>query len=176
MSEWAPRSMVERMARGLHEGQTVDDLAKSERSRGLLRPAAGGALAGGIGGGVLARGLGGKATTAPFKEMLEQGLLKNRSLKGLKNLPLSVKLLPLLGAGAGLLTGSALWGAKGDQRERQARQVSRGLLAERVLQRNALKEALKSEQPYNRPLLQGVPLTSASAQTPYAVTLSNTGM
>lgn len=176
MTEWAPRKMVERMAEGLRSGHTVEDLVKSERSRGMARPLVVGALGGGVGGGVLARILGGEATTAPFKELLEKGLLKKRSLGALGKLPTSVKLLPFLGAGAGLLAGGALWGSKGKEREGQATQVARGLLAERVLQRNALKEALKSEQPYNRPLLQGVPLSSASTQTPYAVTLGNTGM
>jgi hypothetical protein len=167
--------MVERVAEGLEEGKTVDTVAQEEGGKGLLRSSGLGALAGGTAGGVLGRLVGGEAATAPFKELLAKGLSKE-TLKGLGKIPLSAKLGPLLGLGGGLLAGTAAWKAGQGKREGQARQVSRGLLSERVLQRNALKESLKSEQPYSQPLLRGVPLTSATADTPYAVTLGNTGL
>ncbi|RKY28740.1 MAG: hypothetical protein DRP83_00130 [Planctomycetota bacterium] len=175
MTKWAPRGMVENVAEGLQEGRTVEELAQEERSKGLLKSLGVGALAGGTAGGVAGRVVGGEAVAAPFKELLSKGVSRN-TLKGLWKIPGSAKLLPLLGIGGGLLAGGALWGAGRGRRESQARQVSRGLLAERVLQRNALKEALKTEQPYNQPLLRGVPLTSASADTPYAVNLPYSGM
>ena len=175
MVEWAPRHMVENVARGLQEGRSVDAMSSEEGRKGLLRNLGVGTLAGGTAGGVIGRIVGGEATTAPFKELLAKGLSRE-TLSQLKNIPRSAKIGLPLGAGAGLLAGLGAWKSGQGRRERQAREVARGLLAERVLQRNALKEALKTEQPYNQPLLKGVPLTSASAQTPYAVTLGNSGL
>lgn len=175
MSEWAPRGMVERVAKGLQKGKSVESLSGEEKGKGLLRSTGVGAVAGGAAGGVLGRLLGGEASTAPFKELLAKGLSKE-TFRGLKKIPRSAKLAPLIGVGGGLLAGLGGWAAGRGERERQTTQVSRGLLAERVLQRNALKEALKTEAPYNQPLLRGLPLTTASAQTPYAVTLGNTGL
>lgn len=175
MNEWAPREMVERVGEGLEEGRTVEDLVRKEKGEGLLGHLGVGALGGAAAGGVAGRLAGGEAAVAPFKGLLEKGV----SLKGLKNLgkiPMASKLLPALGVGAGLLGGAALWKGHGNKRESQAREVARGLTAERILQRNALREAIKGESPYTQPLLRGLPLTSASAQTPYAVTLSNAGL
>jgi len=169
MSEWAPREMVERVARGLQEGKSVESIAEKEKGKGLLRSTGVGTVAGGVAGGALGRLRGGEATTAPFKELLEKGVSRS-TLRGLKKIPRAAKLGPLLGVGGGLLAGLGSWAAGRNERGRQATQVSRGLLAERVLQRNALKEALRSEAPYNQPLLRGLPVTSASAETPYAVT------
>jgi hypothetical protein len=168
--------MVERVGERLEKGEDLDTIAKSERGRGLLRSSGVGGLAGAVSGGVLGRLAGGEAASAPFKELVSKGLSK-KTLKGLKNIPRAAKILPAAGLGAGLLAGAAGWGAKGKQRESQAREVTRGLLAERVLQRNALRGAIQPEEgTYSQPLLRGIPSETASAQTPYAVTLSNTGL
>ncbi len=119
--------------------------------------------------------MGGKATTEPFREILSKGLSK-KTFKGLGSLSRGSKLGPLLGAGAGLLAGGALWGSGRKERGQQARDVSRGLLSERLLQRTALRQAVGADLPYSTPLLRGIPLTSASVQPTYVVTPGNIGV
>lgn len=175
MTDWAPRKMVSRVSKGLLDKRTIDDIAKDERGRGLLRSLAMNGLIGSVGGGIMGRLAGGGRAGAPFANIARRGLSR-KTLEGLKDVPRSAKALFAGAAGAGLLAGGAQWAAKSNQREDQARQIARGLLAERMLQRNALRGLVQSEQAYSQPLLQGLPSESASAQTPYAVTLSNSGL
>lgn len=176
MTEWASRDMVERMGKGLEQGQTVEDLVQSEGSRGLLRHVGIGALGGGVLGGAAGRLVGGEAASRPLKNVLKSGISR-KALSSLKNVPAVAKWAPLAGAGAGLLAGAGLWKGRESERERKAQEVARGLTAERILQHNALKHALMgSAQPESQPLLRGIPLTSANTQVPYAITMSDTGL
>ena len=166
MSEWAPRDMIERVSQHLKQNRSIEDIAHAEQNEGLLgRLGLGGAI-GATGGGLLGRLLGGEGATAPFKKIISEGL-GSKTLAGLKNLPGPMKWAPALGAGAGLLAGASQWGAGRAQRGEQARDVTRGLLAEKVLQRGALSEAVKTRLPYTAPLLRGVPIMSASSPPPY---------
>jgi len=176
MTEWAPRPMVERMGRGLEQGRSVEDLVQDEKSRGLLRHVGIGTLGGGIIGTAAGRIMGGEAASRPWKNILKSGISRS-TLAKLKNIPRVGKIAPLIGAGAGLLTGAGLWKGQESERQQKAQEVARGLTAERILQRNALQQALLgSTQPTSQPLLRGVPLTSATSQVPLAVTLSNSGL
>lgn len=175
MSEWAPRDIVERVSRKLKQDRSVEDIARSEAAEGLLKDVGFGTAAGGVTGGLLGRLAGGEAATAPLKEILSKGLGKG-SLRGLKGLPGPMKLLPLVGAGAGALLGGAGWAGGSRARGEQAKDIARGLLAERVLQRSALREAIKTDLPYTAPILRGVPLMSASSPPPYVATPGSTGV
>lgn len=175
MSEWVPRDVVERVSRLLKKDKSLEEVAHSESGRGLLGQLGFGGVVGGIGGGLLGRLVGGEGAVEPLKNILSQGI-NSKSLRRLKGLSGPMRWLPLLGAGAGALAGGTSW-AKGKQtRGRQSKDVARGLLAERALQRGALREAIQTDLPYTAPILRGVPIMSASATAPYVATPGSTGV
>ncbi len=175
MREWAPRDTVADIAQQMDAGRPVADIAQDARRRGLLQAAGAGGGLGGIIGALGGRLMGGEAATKPFRDILSQGLnLKN--LIGLRNLPGVMKWLPAAGAGAGLLAGGINWQQGARQRQEQAESIGQGLLAENVLQRNALREAIKNDSPYTQSILQGVPATPATASPPFVMTPGSAGM
>ena len=176
MSDWAPRGMISRMSKGLDTGeQTPEQLAEIESQRDEGKTTAIGGAAGLTGGSVLGRLLGGDAAVAPFKDLYAKGINK-QTLKGLSKIPMAMKLLPLLGLGAGAYAGHKVWSGKQDENKQQALDVSKGLLAERLLQSNALTHAVNSSNPYTGGLLSGIPINSASAPTPYVLRAGQIGM
>lgn len=161
MVEWAPQPMVERVGRGLRKGFDAETLAEQEAQRGLPGRIAMGAGLGVGAGAIGGRFLGGEAAATPFKQLLEKGIGR-QTLKGLSKLPTSMKLAPLFGLGAGAGIAAARWAQGRGDRQRQAKEVARGLLLENQLQYNDL--------------LRGIPAESASATAPIAVTPGNTGV
>jgi hypothetical protein len=167
--------MVERMAKGLDEKKNVEELVQSESGRGLLRNLTMGGLMGSVGGGVLGRIAGGRESMKPFKDIMGKGLSRE-SLRRVRNVPRISKILALGGAGTGLLAGLGSWHSGRSDRKDMAREVARGLTAEQVLQRNALREAVKTDAPYSRNLLSGISLMPESQQSPHSVTLGHSGL
>jgi hypothetical protein len=117
---------------------------------------------GGLGG----RLAGGKKALDPVRDLLKRGLTQ-KTLEGLKNIPKGMRYAPLAGAGLGGLAALSHWTSQEGAREQGAEQVARGLLAEKVLQRRALEEAVKTQKPYTGSILRGLPITSASSPPPY---------
>jgi hypothetical protein len=170
MTEWASNEVVEDVGRGLKANQSIEQIDEDAANRGLLGTAIKGGLGGTVGGAAIARLAGGEATVAPFKKMLSKGITK-QTLKGLSKLPGSAKLLPLLGLGVGAAGGVGAWAMGRDDRRRQARQVSKGLLSEQVLQQHAIDKARKSVG-----LLHRSPIETAHAPSPKAVVLGSSGV
>lgn len=174
MVDWAPREMITRIARGLRAGKGPEDLAKAEGMKGLPLTAGGGALAGGTLGAMAGRLIGGQATTQPFKNLWSQGLSRG-SLKQLSKIPMSAKMAPLLGLGIGAGVGALKWLKDAPGKRQQAFDVSRGLLAEKVLQEKALGEAKASDQPYTGGLLNNFGSTTATAPIPHVMRYGHLG-
>ncbi len=170
MTEWAPRPVVERVGKGLQQKIDPGVLAQQEGERGLPWTLGKGGIGGLTAGALAARLSGGEASVAPFKEMLSKGLSRE-TLKGLKNLPRAAKILPLAGAGAGLLGGAAYWQGGRGGRTQQAEEVAKGLLSEKILQTKDINAARRSVS-----ALQGLPHETATAEPPVVVTPGNTGV
>jgi len=166
MEGWVPREVVERVSRALAEGEDIRSLAQRERQEGAGGATALGAGVGGVTGLLGARLAEGEAGFAPLKDVLKKGVTRD-SLRGLSKIPLSMKIAPAAGAVLGGLGMLGHWASQGSKREEDAEQVARGLLAEKVLQRRALEEAVKSPKPYVGSILRGLPITSASSPPPY---------
>jgi hypothetical protein len=176
MTDWAPRDMISRMAKGLEAGEaTPEQLAHEEAMRDRNKTMAIGGAAGLTGGSVAGRLAGGEAAVSPFMDIYKKGINK-QTLKGLSKIPAAMRLLPLLGLGAGAYLGKQKWEEGQDDRRQQALGVSKGLLAERVLQSNALNQAINSSNPYTGALLSGVPISSAGAPTPYVLRAGQIGV
>lgn len=164
MTEWAPREMVEDVAKGLRGGQDVEEIAKEQSGKGLLGNAAMAGLTGTFGGVLGGRLVGGEKAWEPFRGVLSEGVSR-RTLAGLKGLPLPMKLLPLAGAGLGIGMATKNWAEQAPHRQKQTYDVARGLLAERVLQRDSLGQAMGRELQ----TLQGLPHQSASSLPPLVI-------
>lgn len=175
MTKWVDRDLVERVSKGLSQGSDVDSIAAKESISGLPGAVSGPAVGGGVLGLLAGRLAGGSESVAPLKAILEKGIGRG-TLAGLKNLPRYMYAAPLLGAALGGGYGLSKWVADKPARSDAAKQTARGLLAEQVLQRNALREAVKTDQPYTAPLLRSIPLTSASATAPSIVSPGNVGV
>lgn len=176
MTEWAPRDMISRMAKGLERGElSPAELAELEAKRDELGQTGFGAGIGLTGGSILGRLIGGEAATQPFLDIYKQGIT-GQTLKGLSKMPAAMKILPLLGLGAGAYLGRQHWAKGKEGRRRQALGISKGLLAERILQSNALREALNTTTPYTGGLLSGLPITSAYTPTPYVLRAGQIGV
>jgi len=175
MSRWVDRDLVERVSKELGAGKTVDDIAAKESTRGLLSEVAGPAVGGGVLGLLGGRLYGGEKALSPVRQLLSEGISK-ATLRGLSQTPKYMLGLPLAGAALGAGYGASKWLANKPKRDEDTRQTVRGLLAEQVLQRNALREAIKSDQPYTGGILRGIPLSSATANTPAVVSPGNVGV
>lgn len=174
-TSWVPRNRIEEIAQQLEEGQETEDISQQQAMRGLapdLLLGAGAGLTGGVVGARLAEG---REAYAPVKEMLRRGL-RGGGAGELRNLRALAKFLPAAGAGAGLLGGLGVWGSGIPQRRHEAREVVRGLLAERLLQRNAVREAAQTSRPYTKSILSGLPPMSATAPSPSVVIPGNVGV
>lgn len=141
MSHWAPRPMIERLGSGFNQGVPVDDLIQQETERDLSGSIARGSIAGGIGGTLTGRLLSGEAGVAPFKNVLSKGV-SGTSLRALRNIPLAMKLSPLLGTGIGAAIGAAKWHTGKAKRRDLAQQTANGLFRERVMQYHGLHDAM----------------------------------
>lgn len=161
MTEWAPREMVEDVAKGIRGGQDVEDIAKEQSNKGLLGDAAISGLTGTFGGVLGGRLLGGETAWDPFKGMFSKGLAGG-GLSSLKGLRWPMIALPLAGAGLGVGLAAKNWAEQAPHRQRQTYDVARGLLAERVLQRDALGQAMDREAT----TLKGLPHQSANELPP----------
>lgn len=166
MEGWVPREVVERVSRALAEGEDIRTIAQRERREGAGEAASLGAGVGGVAGLLGARLVAGEAGFAPLKNVLKGGITRD-TLRGVSKLPLSMKAAPMAGAVLGGLGMLGRWASQGPKREEDAEQVARGLLAEKVLQRRALEEAITTPKPYVGSILRGVPITSASSPPPY---------
>lgn len=164
MTEWAPREMVEDVAKGLRSGQDVVEIAKEQERKGLLGDAAVSGLTGAFGGVLGGRLVGGEQSWEPLKGVLSKGFTRE-SLSGLRRLPGVMKALPLAGAGLGVGMAAKNWAEQAPHRQKQTYDVARGLLAERVLQRDALRGAMEREIQS----LQGVPHQSANQLPPLVI-------
>ena len=102
MTEWAPREVVERVGKGLQQKVDPDILTAREEHRGLLKSMTAGGIGGFTGGALAGRLAKGEAASAPLKAILAKGI-NRQTLAGLKKIPRLSKMLPLIGAGAGLL-------------------------------------------------------------------------
>lgn len=166
MQEWVPRDVVERVSRALARGEDIRTLTKQEGGEGAAKTTAVGAGIGGVMGGLGARLAGGQKSSQPLRELLKRGITQ-KTLEGLKRMPKGMRYAPLAGAGLGGLAALGQWASQRGEREQGAEQVARGLLAERVLQRRALEEAVKTQKPYTGSILRGLPISSASSPPPY---------
>jgi hypothetical protein len=162
MTEWAPREMVEDVAQGVRRGRDVEDIAQEQSRKGLLGPAAVAGLTGTVGGVLGARVLGGEEAWAPFKGMLNKGLINSGGAAELRNLRWPMIALPLAGAGLGVGLAAKNWADEAPHRQRQTYDVARGLLSERILQRDSLGQAIGRETSS----LRGIPHQSANATSP----------
>jgi hypothetical protein len=176
MTGWVPRDVVERVSHALAEGEDINTISEREGLRGLGSNIGMGAGIGGMLGGLGGRLLSGEKGTAPVRELLSKGLNRQTLTKAFRKTPGAMKALPLAGAGLGALLGLGSWGAGVPDRQEDATQVSRGLLAEKVLQQRALEEAVKSDQPYTGSILRGIPISSASAVAPSVAMPGNMGI
>ena len=176
MTGWVPRDVVERVSQALSEGEDIHGIAGREKLRGLGSSMATGVGMGGIIGGLGGRLLGGEAAIAPAKKLLSKGLSPERLAKMFKSTPGPMKYLPAAGAGLGALLGIGSWAGGVPKRQSDVMQVSRGLLAEKILQQRALGEAVKSQKPYVGSILRGIPISSASAVSPYVAMPGNMGL
>ena len=167
---WAPKDVVEQVGGGLADDQSLDQIIETAADQGLKPNVGFGAGAGAIGGALAGRGIGGEAAVAPLKTILRKGINAS-TLRGLSKLPTSMKVLPAVGGGLGVLGGLANWEGGRDHRRAQAAQVARGLLSEDVIQQHALQTARRS----SNPVLQGLPTESATEATPLTVTQSDAG-
>ena len=166
MLKWAPRPLIERMAEGMQRGKTIDELAAIESRKGLGERVGIGAGLGGVGGTLLGRFTGGQADAQPFKDIMQKGLTKG-TLKGLGRLPLGMRFLPALGLLGSAGLGAARWHQNREKRQRLAEEVAQGLLTEHTMRQHSLG----STSP-----LQKLPIETAAAQAPIAVTAGNTGV
>ena len=166
MEGWVPRDVVERVSQALSEGEDIRTLSEREGATGGPGAVATGAGLGGVLGGLGGRLAGGKESLSPIYKLLQKGVTR-KTLAGLRKVPPAMRYAPLAGAGLGGLAALGSWAAQSGEREQNAEQVARGLLAEKVLQRRALEEAVKTPKPYTGSILRGVPLTSASSPPPY---------
>jgi len=166
MQGWVPRDVVERVSKALAQGKDIRTLTEEEGGTGAPGSTAMGAGIGGVAGGLGARLAGGQKSLQPFKELLTKGISR-KALEGLRRLPAGMRYAPLAGAGLGGLAALGQWAGQRGEREQGAEQVARGLLAEKVLQRRALEEAVKTSKPYTGSILRGLPITSASSPPPY---------
>ena len=166
MEGWVSRDVVERVSRALAQGQDIRSLAHEEGGQGAAGAAGLGAGIGGVAGMLGSRLAEGRAGFDPFSRILKKGLTRE-ALGGLSKLPTSMKLGPAAGAAIGGLGMLGQWAANRPRREENAQQVARGLLAEKLLQRRALEEAVQSPRPYTGSILRGVPISSASSPPPY---------
>jgi len=171
MLRWAPRPLIERVAKGMTEGKTIDELAKREAQEGLLSRVGIGAGLGGVGGTLAGRLTGGQAAAQPFKDIMAKGLGKD-TMKGLSKLPLGMRMLPIFGLLGGGGLGAAKWFHNREGRRELAEEVAQGLLTEHQLRQRSLGQAS------NRPptALQKLPVETARVQAPIAVTAGNTGV
>jgi len=165
MTEWAPREMVEDVAQGIRGGRDVEDIAQEQSQKGLLGNAAVSGLTGAFGGVLGGRLIGGETAWDPFKGLLSKGL-NREGLSSLKGIRWPMAALPLAGAGLGVGLAAKKWHDQAPHREKQIYDVARGLLAERILQRDSLRQAMSRETPVQTPALTGVPRQSASALPP----------
>lgn len=165
MVEWTPRRDIVRIGKMLREGYTPEDISQQEVSQGLFRAMGYKSLLGALGGIAGGRLVGGESAYAPFKEIKAKGLSRE-TLKGLADVPLPMKVLPI----AGLLAGGGLglhhWVTERDRRRRKALDVAHGLLTEDVLRYKSL----------NRPALSGIPIETASHASPTVAMAGNTGV
>ena len=175
MPSWVARKRVEEISRALEEGASTQEISQEQATRGLGPALLYGGGAGTTAGILGARLHGGEAAIAPFKKVLKEGI-NAKSLGSLKKMPMAMKASPLAGLGLGAAAGMGMWSQGVPRRRREAREVVRGLLAERILQRNALRSALQSNRPYTGSILSGVPITSASASPPHVVIPGNVGV
>ena len=172
MSEWADREVVTRVNKDLEKGTPIKDIEANEANRDLSTHLLRKGIGGGIAGSLAGRVAGGEAATAKFKDILQSGVSKE-TLRNLKKTPTAMKALPLLGLGGGLAAGLGSWASSRDQRRQQARDVSKGLLAEQVLQNKDLMDTWKDVQQPNT--LAPAPVESATQETPLVTTLGSTG-
>jgi len=161
MTEWAPREMVEDVAKGIRGGEDVEDIAQEQSNKGLLGNAAMAGLTGTFGGVLGGRLVGGESAWDPFRGLLSKGI-NREGLSSLKGLKWPMLALPLAGAGLGVGLAAKDWSEKAPQRQQQTYDVARGLLAERVLQRDSLRQAMGRDAS----ALKGLPFQSASALPP----------
>jgi hypothetical protein len=166
MQGWVPRDVVERVSQALTQGEDIRTLTEREGGEGGAGATAIGAGIGGIAGGLGARLTGGQKAFSPFEELLQKGISR-KTLAGLRGVSPGMRYAPLAGAGLGGLAALSQWASQRGEREEGAEQVARGLLAEKVLQRRALEEAVKTQKPYTGSILRGLPVTSASSPPPY---------
>lgn len=166
MQEWIPRDVVERVSRALAEGEDIRTISEREGTTGGPAAVATGVGLGGVLGGLGGRLAKGKEAISPIRELLQTGLTQ-KTLEGLRKMPPAMRYAPLAGAGLGGLAALGSWASQRGEREQGTEQVARGLLAEKVLQRRALEEAVNTPKPYTGSILRGVPLTSASSPPPY---------
>jgi hypothetical protein len=164
MTEWAPREMVEDVAKGLRGGQDVEGIAQQQSRKGLLGNAAMAGLTGGFGGVLGGRLVGGEQAWEPFKGVLAKGL-NREGLSSLKGLRWPMAVLPLAGAGLGVGLAAKNWAEQAPHRQKQTYDVARGLLAERVLQRDSLRQAMGRELQS----LRGIPHQSANELPPLVI-------
>lgn len=168
MIEWAPTDVITRVGKGLAKDYPPNFLAEQEGERGLLKNLVGGGVAGTTAGLLGGRLLGGEASLSPVFNLWKKGL-SGQTLRNLKNVPLPMKLAPLLGAGLGLAAGKRVWESGKKERENQAKEVSKGLLAEQVLQTDAINRAWRA-------LHQKNPAETASSPMPLVASLGTMGV
>jgi len=142
MTDWAPQPVISRVAQGLEDEIPLEEIAKREGGEGLGAAVGTGLLGGSIAGGLAGRLLSGEAGVAPLKQLLKKGLTRE-AISELRRIPKGMLATPLIGAGIGTAAGLAAWKATEGGREQQARDVARGLLTERILQRHQLREATR---------------------------------
>jgi hypothetical protein len=171
MTEWAPRRTVENVGKQLQTAAPMEQIAADEANAGLGTSVGTGAIAGTTGGLLAGRLASGDNFAAPFKKLLSKGLSRD-TLRGLKNIPRSSKIAPLIGLGAGAAAGLGHWASGREDRRQTANEVAKGLLSEQVLQQHSLNQARQSAQPS---ALQGLPVDTATAPAPIVTTQSNTG-
>jgi hypothetical protein len=172
MSDWANRDVVTRINKDLEKGMQIKDIEDNEANRDLSTHMLRKGLGGGLAGTLTGRVVGGEAATAKFKDLLQSGVSKD-TLRNLRKTPQAMKALPLLGLGGGLAAGLGSWISSRDQRRQQARDVSKGLLSEQILQKKDLMDARRSVQQPN--VLSPAPVESATQETPLVTTLGSTG-
>lgn len=174
MTQWAPRSMIERMAAGLENKVPAEQLTKEEEGRGAGGASSAGALMGGTGGALLGRLIGGEKATQPFLDIARKGLNKGTFSK-LRHVPKAMKAMPLLGAGAGAMGGYLSWLKGKPQRKETADQVAKGLLTEEVLQKSNILNAANTVN-NNDSALSRIKPESAHHAAPYLATSGNMGV